>query len=138
MRGLFTKKHGGPNPGGGTASHIIVCADIYSVGTSLGEFLAQDGGLSNEEVLKRTSLLGPNIIPIDRPTVYGSVMKEFNKPFYLYLNFMVWTWFPYWYYYMGIVNSCARLVSGLVVALFQHNSDSVLLYRLALVEGEVE
>jgi hypothetical protein len=153
IRGLFMKKRDSPHPAGiakgarftyhrmrryvfdDDAGRFI--PSFYSVGTSLGDFLAQVGGLSNQEVLKRTRLLGPNIIPIDKPTVYGSVMKEFNKPFYLYQNFMVWTWGPYWYYYMGIVNSCVRLVSGLVVALFQHNSDSVL-YRLALVEGEVE
>jgi hypothetical protein len=153
MRGLFIKTLDSPSPAGiakGTrfiyhrmrryvydedAGHFI--PSFYSVGTSLGDFLAQVGGLSNEEVIKRTSLLGPNIIPIDRPTVYGSVMKEFSKPFYLYQNFVIWTWAPFWYYHMCIVNSCVRLVAGLTVALFQHNSDSVL-SKLALVEGVVE
>jgi hypothetical protein len=150
MRGLFIKKHCGSNPGGETrftyhrmrryvydddAGRFI--PSFYSVGTLLGDFLGQVGGLSSKEVRERTSLLGPNIIPIDKPTVYGSVMKEFSKPFYLYQNFMVWSWAPYWYYYMCIVNSCVRLVSGVVVAYFQHQSDSVL-YTIARVEGEVE
>jgi hypothetical protein len=49
----------------------------------------------------------------------------------------VWTWAPYWYYYMAIVNSVVRLSGGIVVGVFQYLSDSKL-HQISHVEGEVE
>jgi hypothetical protein len=108
-----------------------------SVGTTLGEFLDQVGGLSLHEASHRRGRLGPNVIPMPKPTILGSIYKEFSKTFYLYQNFMVWSWAPFWYYYMALVNSFVRVTSGLVVAVFQYMSDSVL-YQLSHVEGELE
>jgi hypothetical protein len=107
-----------------------------SIGTTLGEFLAQAAGISNDEVVKRTGLVGPNFISMDKPTILGSIGKEFSKPFYLYQNFMVWSWAPYWYYYMAIVNTIVRVTGGVVVAIFQYMSD-LNLYGISVVEGEV-
>jgi hypothetical protein len=73
---------------------------------------------------------------MQKPTVFGLIYKEFSKAFYLYQAFMVWTWAPYWYYYMAIVNTVVRVTGGIVVAVFQYISDSVL-YQLTNVEGEV-
>jgi hypothetical protein len=108
-----------------------------SVGLTIGDFLSQVDGLSNDEVIKRRGLAGPNIIKVNAPTLRGSIVNEFSKVFYLYQNFMVWTWAPYWYYYMAIVNTFVRLCSGIVVAVVSYTSDSVL-YKLAHVEGEIE
>jgi hypothetical protein len=66
----------------------------------------------------------------------GSIFKEFSKPFYLYQNFMVWSWAPYWYYYMAIVNTIVRVAGGTVVAIFQYMSD-LKLYGISVMEGEV-
>jgi Cation transporter/ATPase, N-terminus len=107
-----------------------------SVGTTLGDLLAQTEGLSQETVAERQGTAGPNVIPLQRPTILGSLHKEFSKTFYVYQSFMVWTWLNFQYYYMGIVNTIVRLGGGLVVAYFQHASDS-LLYQLSDVEGEV-
>ena len=67
----------------------------------------------------------------------GSIKNEFSKSFYIYQNFLVWTWAPFWYYYMAIVNSCVRITGGLVVSIFQYTSD-LDLYQLMVVSGEVE
>ena len=47
-------------------------------------------GLTAEESTRRLGVVGPNILDLKKPTVIGSIMKEFSKPFYLYQNFMVW------------------------------------------------
>jgi hypothetical protein len=107
-----------------------------SIGTTLGDFVAQAGGLSNDEVVKRNGLVGPNFIAMEKPTILGSIYKEFSKPFYLYQNFMVWSWAPYWYYYMAIINTIVRVTGAIVVAVFQYMSD-LNLYRISVVEGEV-
>jgi hypothetical protein len=110
---------------------------FFSVGTTIGDLFRQIGGLSSDDASQRICLLGPNVIPISKPTILGSIVSEFSKGFYLYQNFMIWTWAPFWYYYMFVVNSLVRVTAGVVVAIFQHMSDSVM-YMLARVEGEVE
>ena len=110
---------------------------VMTVGLTIGDFLSQADGLSNDEVIKRRGLAGPNIIKVNAPTLRGSIVNEFSKVFYLYQNFMVWTWAPYWYYYMAIVNTFVRVCSGIVVAVVSYKSDSVL-YKLARVEGDIE
>jgi hypothetical protein len=54
------------------------------VGTSLGDLLAQVEGLSKEIVAERQGKAGPNVIPLQRPTIVGSLHKEFSKTFYVY------------------------------------------------------
>ena len=119
---------------GSVAPPIFVPGTIQ-VGERLGDFLNQSQGLSTDEVVQRTAKVGPNIVPMDRPTILGSIRKEFGKAFYLYQNFMVWTWAPYWYYYMAIVNTVVRVTGGIVVGVFQYLSDSVL-YKISHVGGE--
>jgi len=64
-----------------------------SVGETLGDFLKQVEGLSSEEAQKRYGQTGSNNIPLKKPNVLGSIVDEFCKPFYLYQNFMVWSWY---------------------------------------------
>ncbi|KAL3816680.1 hypothetical protein ACHAXA_003870 [Cyclostephanos tholiformis] len=94
-------------------------------------------GLSEDEAVKRLGIVGPNVLKLKKPTIIGSIYAEFSKPFYLYQTFMVWTWAPFWYYYMAIVNTCIRLTGGIVVAAFQYMSDKNL-YQLMSMEGTVE
>ena len=108
-----------------------------NVGSTFADFLSQMNGLSSDEVAARCGLAGPNVIKIKEPTIRGSIIREFSKTFYLYQTFMVWTWAPYWYYYMAIVNTVVRIFSGIVVGVFQFKSDSVL-HKLSLVEGDIE
>jgi hypothetical protein len=61
------------------------------VASTSGDFLGQVGGLTTEEVTRRTGLAGPNVIPMEKPAILRSIVKEFSKGFYLYQNFMVRT-----------------------------------------------
>ncbi|KAI2493674.1 haloacid dehalogenase-like hydrolase [Fragilaria crotonensis] len=108
-----------------------------NVGTTIGDFLSQTQGLTSDEVARRGGLAGPNVIKIQEPTIHGSIMKEFSKGFYIYQTFMVWSYGPFWYYYMMIVHTIVRVTSGIVVGVFQFMSDSVL-HKLSLVEGNIE
>ena len=49
-------------------------------------------GLSNEEAAKRLGIVGRNVLELKKPTIVSSIFHEFSKPFYLYQNFLVWTW----------------------------------------------
>jgi hypothetical protein len=46
-------------------------------------------GLTTEESSKRLGIVGPNVLDLKKPTIVGSIRKEFSKAFYLYQNFMV-------------------------------------------------
>jgi hypothetical protein len=107
------------------------------LGKTIGDFISKGNGLTTEEAEANYNLVGPNIIPIDKPTAFGSLYKEFSKTFYIYQNFMVWSWYPYWYYYLALVNTFIRLIGGITVATFQHRSDA-LLYKMSHVKGDLE
>jgi hypothetical protein len=113
-------------------SHVF-----FDTGSTIGDLLSQIGGLQLDEVIQRQSLVGPNVISLPKPTLLGSIKNEFGKPYYLYQNFILWSWAPYWYYYMATINTAVRLTGGIVVSMFQFMSDSVL-YQISLVEGDVE
>ena len=49
-------------------------------------------GLSKDEAVKRLGIVGPNVLELKKPTIFSSIIHEFSKPFYLYQNFLVWTW----------------------------------------------
>ena len=107
------------------------------VGITFDDFFSQRSGLTSDEVNRRFQQLGPNAITLAKPTLLGSFVKEFSKTFYVYQNFMIWSWYPYWFYYMAITNTIIRVGAGSLVAAFQYISDSVL-YKLSAVEGSVE
>jgi len=122
-----------------TGRFVLGCWDVTN-DTTIGQWMDKDflyRGISSDEAIKRFGFVGPNVLDLKKPTILGSIIAEFAKPFYLYQNFMVWTWFPYWYYYMAIVNTVVRVTAGLVVGLFQYSSDMDL-YRLMVTEGNVE
>jgi hypothetical protein len=110
---------------------------VFSVGTTIGDLIDQKDGLPLDIALERRGLAGPNVIPLERPTILGSIYKEFCKTFYIYQSYMVWTWFNFFYYDMALVNTGVRLTGGLVVACFQYVSDSIL-HQLSHVDGDVE
>jgi hypothetical protein len=107
------------------------------VGNTIGDLLSKGDGLTTEQAEASYNIVGPNIIPIEKPTVLGSLYKEFSKTFYIYQNFMVWSWYPYWNQQLACVQTVVRLIGGVTVATFQHRSDSVV-HKLSLVEGEME
>ena len=64
-------------------------------GVKIGEWLDSSylhEGISNDEAVKRLGVVGPNVLTLKKPTIISSIMHEFSKPFYLYQNFLIWTW----------------------------------------------
>jgi hypothetical protein len=66
---------------------------VMAVGTTIGDLMAQGDGLSLAKAADRRGRAGPNLIPLQRPTILNSIYKEFSKTFYLYQLYMSWTWF---------------------------------------------
>ena len=112
----------------------------WNAKTNIGTWLDKSYmycGLTTHEADRRLGIVGPNVLDLKKPTLFGSIKNEFSKPFYLYQNFMVWTWGPFWYYFMAVVYALIGITGGMVVAIFQYGSDMDL-YRLMVTEGTVE
>lgn len=110
---------------------------VIVVGSTIGEIIDSNVGLTSEEVKYRHSVVGPNSLPIRKPSFIRIVIEEFNQAFYLYQNYMVWTWLNYWYYHMGIVESIVRIVGGIAVSVVKYKMAKNIC-RLGTVIGEVE
>eukprot|EP00956_Cyclotella_meneghiniana_P015140 scaffold22980_cov52-Cyclotella_meneghiniana.AAC.1 len=94
------------------------CMDITK-DTSVGKWLDKSTmtkGLSISESTWRLGIVGENILHMDKPTVIKSIIKEFQKPFYLYQD----------------VGASVLLVYGNFT-----NSDMDL-YRLTIAEGTAD
>mmetsp|Transcript_3397 Transcript_3397/g.6381 ORF Transcript_3397/g.6381 Transcript_3397/m.6381 type:complete len:1061 (+) Transcript_3397:4305-7487(+) len=106
------------------------------VGETLNDYLRLRSGLDSMEVPKRRSVVGANTIKMTRPIFIVTMISEFSKFFYTYQVFMIWTWFPLWYYYMACVQSVIVFTGGLVVSIFRYRNERNL-YRITRVTGNV-
>lgn len=110
---------------------------LWMVGETVGEIANPaklTTGLSANDVDERFRVVGPNRIEMNKPGVFKFIGKELTKPFYTYQLFMIWSWFPLYYYYMALAWSFVILTSALTVALF-HYRNLKTLYGITRVEG---
>jgi P-type E1-E2 ATPase len=104
---------------------------------TLGDIVTAGTGLDSTGVENRMTQLGPNYIRIKKPKISTTIVREFSGAFYLYQCFIVWAWFPLWYYYMAIVYTIIVVIGGLSVAFFKYKNE-VSLYKLTHISGHVE
>lgn len=109
---------------------------VVTVGKTLGHFRDAVPGLSSEEVNRRRAIIGPNSLRFKRPNFFVCLFDEFCKPFYTYQCFMVWSWFPFYYYYMALVQTGVITLGALTVSYFRYRQDCTL-FKLSENHGEV-
>ena len=110
---------------------------VIVVGSTIGEILDAETGLTSQEVKYRHAVVGPNSLPLRKPNFFRILIEEFNQAFYVYQNYMVWTWLNYWYYHMGIVESIVRITGGVAVSIVKYRMEKNMC-KLGVVEGDVE
>lgn len=106
---------------------------------TIGDLISiqEGGGLTDVLVSEMLHKSGRNLIHLEKPSLFLSIVNEFNKSFYLYQNFLIWAWFPLWFYYIAILHTVVRVIGGLTVAYFSWQNDCNL-HQLGQVFGEVE
>eukprot|EP00934_Nitzschia_sp_Nitz4_P008467 Nitzschia sp. Nitz4//scaffold97_size77645//7752//12969//NITZ4_005511-RA/size77645-processed-gene-0.50-mRNA-1//-1//CDS//3329560635//8457//frame0 len=111
----------------------------WNVGDSIEQILTHKSttGLTAEEVTERVNVVGKNQIEMNKPTFWNCLYKELAKPFYTYQSFMVWSWFPFWYFYMAIVWTFVIMTGALTVTYFQYRNETNL-FRITKQVGKVE
>jgi Cation transporter/ATPase, N-terminus len=103
---------------------------------TVGDLLDEATGLTSKDVLRLQTLVGPNIISVEKPNWLRTLYREFSQSYYIYQTYMLWTWFVYWYVHMALIGTIVRVIGGLTIASFQH-ANNCALYKLATVDGEV-
>jgi cation-transporting ATPase 13A3/4/5 len=109
---------------------------VCHVGETIGDFDEQRHGLSSTDATMRHHLVGPNAIRMKKPNFFRTLYMEFSGLFYVYQAFMIWTWFPLWYYYMAIVWTIIVTTGGVTVSIFAYRNEKNL-YRLTHISGQV-
>ena len=108
--------------------HLIVLETLEHLPTE---------GLSSEAAEERFQFVGPNVIEMRRPRLLSCLSHEFARPFYTYQLYMLWTWMPLYYFYMGIVHASVIVTGGIALSWFRFRNESNL-YQLTNVEGQIE
>lgn len=67
---------------------------VFDIGSKLCDFQKCVAGLSESDATLRRSRIGTNSIDLKKPNFIFGVMEEFNKPFYIYQNFITWVRCP--------------------------------------------
>ena len=65
-------------------------------------------GLTSKAAQERLQKVGPNAFDMKEPYFIAVLGHELTKPFYTYQLFMIWSWFPLYYYYMASKSSSMR------------------------------
>lgn len=107
------------------------------IGGSGPQLYAMRTGLATSQIREKVSHIGYNVIKIEEPSFFRILLREFSRTFYVYQNFMTWTWLNFSYWHMGIVNTLVYTTGGLVVSLVQYQND-VRLQELSKISGTVE
>ena len=69
---------------------------MMTIGYSIEDMLTYKDGLTSEQVAERQKVVGPNVIPMKKPTVFSVIMVEGSKIFYVYQIYIIWWWFNFW------------------------------------------
>ncbi|CAB9522557.1 Probable cation-transporting ATPase 13A4 [Seminavis robusta] len=119
-------------------NEMIFLPGSWTVGETLGDIARKgdtESGLSEDQVAERYQVIGRNIIEMEQPSFWKVLGEEFNKPFYTYQLYMVWTWFPLYYFYMAMVIAFTITISAITVSIF-HYRNLCNLYKITHVEGK--
>lgn len=108
-----------------------------NVGEYVEDLLNGRNGLTTDQVTNKRLKVGPNKVDIPKPSFIRVLVAEFGKTFYHYQMYMIWTWFPYWYFYMATVNALVVSISGISVSFFLYRNQRKL-HSLAQINGTVD
>lgn len=103
-------------------SDSFVPAELNITGTA-ADLMKMKGGLDSNEEKKRVATIGPNVIATDNASFLRIMVKEFSRIFYVYQNFMAWSWLNYSYWHMGIVNTLVYTFGGLSVSYVNYKNS---------------
>ncbi|KAJ2324668.1 hypothetical protein GGI00_005263, partial [Coemansia sp. RSA 2681] len=95
----------------------------FDLGSTHSQLKSHDGGLSNDEAGARFDLVGPNFISVDVPSYAIAFVLEMSQFFYLYQFMVMWLYYYWNYYIIGVIDTCIILLSAIVKVVVRVRSE---------------
>ncbi|ORX65480.1 hypothetical protein DL89DRAFT_325643 [Linderina pennispora] len=95
----------------------------FDLGTTNRGLISQAGGLSSEDALYRSELVGPNFIQVEVPGVFMAFVRELVSFFYIYQFIFLWAFYFYAYYQVGLVDTGVIMISATIKVLLRMGSE---------------
>ncbi|KAJ2955419.1 hypothetical protein NQZ79_g8580 [Umbelopsis isabellina] len=95
----------------------------FELGETNGELTALAGGLSTEEAMNRKELIGPNFISVYVPNFFMAIIREFTSFFYIYQFTVLWLFYYFAYWQIGLVDTFVILLSAFLKVVIRLRSE---------------
>ncbi|KAI8144258.1 hypothetical protein BJV82DRAFT_557186 [Fennellomyces sp. T-0311] len=95
----------------------------FVLGETNAELAEQKGGLSAEEAARREELVGPNFIDVYVPNVGMALLREFSSFFYIYQFTVLWLFYYFAYWEVGVADTAVILLSAFVKVFVRLRSE---------------
>lgn len=95
----------------------------FELGETNGELKALAGGLTSEEARNRKELIGANFIAVNVPNFFMAILREFTSFFYIYQFTVLWLFYYFAYWQIGIVDTGVILLSALLKVVIRLRSE---------------
>eukprot|EP00123_Amoebidium_parasiticum_P018507 comp24227_c0_seq2/m.44655 comp24227_c0_seq2/g.44655 ORF comp24227_c0_seq2/g.44655 comp24227_c0_seq2/m.44655 type:complete len:1428 (-) comp24227_c0_seq2:591-4874(-) len=96
---------------------------VVDVGSTHEELCAHVNGLATEQAAMRQQMVGENFIPVHVPSVPVALFNEFSSAFYLYQIMMLWVWYYFAYWQVGVTLTIVIVVSGMIKVYFKQQAE---------------
>ncbi|GAA5815595.1 hypothetical protein MFLAVUS_009107 [Mucor flavus] len=95
----------------------------FHLGDTVGELAALTQGLTSEEASLRRELIGPNFIEVYVPNFIVALFQEFSSFFYIYQFTVLWLFYYFAYWQVGIADTAVILISAFVKVVVRLRSE---------------
>ncbi|KAI8584672.1 hypothetical protein K450DRAFT_217430, partial [Umbelopsis ramanniana AG] len=95
----------------------------FELGETNRELRALAGGLTTEEASNRKELIGPNFIAVYVPNFFMAVVREFTSFFYIYQFTVLWLFYYFAYWQIGLVDTGVILLSAFLKVVIRLRSE---------------
>ncbi|CAO3599770.1 unnamed protein product [Absidia cylindrospora] len=95
----------------------------FKLGQTNADLAHLTHGLTTHEALLREELIGPNFIQVYVPHFIGALFREFSSFFYIYQFTVLWLFYFYAYWQVGIADTCVIIVSAIVKVVVRIRSE---------------
>ncbi|CAO0791257.1 unnamed protein product [Mucor circinelloides] len=95
----------------------------FHLGETNAELASITQGLTTEEAQKREELIGPNFIEVYVPNFVVAMFQEFSSFFYIYQFTILWLFYYFAYWEVGIADTAVILLSAFVKVIVRLRSE---------------
>ncbi|KAI8322802.1 hypothetical protein GQ54DRAFT_323557, partial [Martensiomyces pterosporus] len=95
----------------------------FDMGSTHRQLNSHSTGLSSQEASSRFELVGPNFISVDVPSYFVAFCLEMSQFFYLYQFMVMWLYYYWNYYIIGVIDTCIILLSAIVKVVVRVRSE---------------